>query len=116
MSAHISLLTWWRGKLVGQDTYGNRYYQDRRPPKTGKARRWVIYQGMAEASKVPSDWHGWLHYTCDSPPLADVNKAEWQKAHEPNKTGTVHAYKPKGFAKTGKHTPKKDFEPWDPKG
>ena len=33
-----------------------------------RKRRWVIYNGYAEASKVPPDWHGWLHYTFDEPP------------------------------------------------
>ena len=31
-------------------------------------RRWVIYKGYADASRVPSDWHGWLHHTFDTPP------------------------------------------------
>ena len=26
------------------------------------------YNGLVEASKVPADWHGWLHHTETSPP------------------------------------------------
>ena len=45
------------------DEFGNRYYQN----KDG-SRRWVIYNGTVEASRVPPDWHGWLHHTLPSRP------------------------------------------------
>lgn len=116
MSIHITLLTWWRGRLVGADTDGNRYYEDRVSPKgnASKQRRWVIYKGLPEASKVPADWHGWLHYTTDFPPNHTDEEKSWQKPHSPNTTGTVLAYKPKGFARTGRFTPHSPYEPWDP--
>ncbi len=116
MSAHVYLLTWWRGKLIGQDKDGNRYYEDRRVPVFGKARRWVIYKGIAEASKVSSEWYGWLHYTVDCPPLTDLNKHQWQKDHEPNRTGTVLAYKPGSLKGSGKCRIFKGYEPWKPMG
>ena len=52
------LTTWTAGRPVGTDDFGNRYYQN----KDG-SRRWVIYNGTVEASRVPPDWHGWLHHT-----------------------------------------------------
>ena len=52
-----------RGSAVGTDQFGNRYYQN----KDG-SRRWVIYNGTVEASRVPPDWHGWLHHTYAEPP------------------------------------------------
>ena len=80
------LFTWWNGQtlntrwhtarngeLVGQDEFGNSYYQTkgaRVDPALGYVRRWVIYKGYAEASKVPAEWHGWLHHTFDEPPTA----------------------------------------------
>lgn len=116
MSIHITLLTWWRGRLVGADTEGNRYYEDRVLPKgpLAKHRRWVIYKGLPEASKVPSEWHRWLHYTTDTSPTEDNTEKPWQKPHAPNTTGTVLAYKPKGFPRTGRLTPTLPYEPWDP--
>src|SRR5690606_35776278 len=70
------LLTWWnsqtigtqlftarKGRKVGEDDQGNAYYQT----ADGK-RRWVIFKGEMEASRVPPDWHGWLHHTWDEPP------------------------------------------------
>jgi NADH:ubiquinone oxidoreductase subunit len=77
----------------------------------------VIYKGSVEASKVPADWHGWLHYTEASPPPEEgFAKQSWQKPHLPNLTGTVHAYRPQGHAlKGGKRAAATgDYEPWTP--
>ena len=57
------LTTWLYGRKVGEDKFGNRYFQN----KSG-SRRWVIYNGTVEASRVPPDWHGWLHHTFKEPP------------------------------------------------
>ena len=57
------LYTWRFGTRVGDDSFGNVYYQT----KDAK-RRWVIYRDLSEASLVPPEWHGWLHYTVDVPP------------------------------------------------
>jgi NADH:ubiquinone oxidoreductase subunit len=60
-------------------------------------RRWVIYNGYAEASAVPPSWHGWLHHTVDG--AADeeaLSAAPWQKPHRPNLTGTCGAHRPAG--------------------
>ena len=62
------LFTKLHGELVGTDAEGNRYYQDKRTNTGRRRRRWVIYNGEVEASRVPPDWHGWLHYTLDAPP------------------------------------------------
>ena len=47
------LWTWRYGELVGQDEFGNRYYRTRGgkiDPTLLMERRWVIYNGEAEAS------------------------------------------------------------------
>ena len=50
-----------RGEHVGTDEFGNRYYLSRDSSSyDGRRRRWVTYNGYADASKVPPDWHGWL--------------------------------------------------------
>jgi NADH:ubiquinone oxidoreductase subunit len=104
-------------QIVGTDEFGNRYYQSRRIRADGRQRRFVVYKGNVEASKVPSDWHGWLHYTESTPPpAAGYPKQSWQKQHLPNLTGTVRAYRPQGHAlKGGKRAPATgDYEPWTP--
>ena len=105
------LYTWRYGSRVGSDSFGNVYYQTE-----GGKRRWVIYRDQAEASLVPPDWHGWLHYTTDEVPRADKPTRPWQKPHEPNLTGTPAAYRPPGHTLLGGHRAKAtgDYEPWVP--
>lgn len=119
------LLTWWNGTtvgtwwttrlhgvFVGEDAQGNRYYRNRQD-----TRRWVIYAGMAEASKIPAEWHGWLHYTYDSPPTEDPPAVKpWEQPHQPNLTGTPDAYRPKGsLYGEGRRAPATgDYDAWQP--
>src|SRR5262249_11835146 len=66
-------------------------------PTLGYERRWVIYNGTAEASIVPPSWHGWLHHTVDTPPTQEeVTPRPWWKPHRPNLTGTPAAHRPIG--------------------
>src|ERR1700694_320489 len=91
------LFTKMRGAFVGSDAEGNRYFQDRRVVAGRRRKRWVIYNGEAEASRVPPDWHGWLHNTTNTPPPAGgMPRQKWQKDHERNLTGTGQAYRPPG--------------------
>jgi NADH:ubiquinone oxidoreductase subunit len=124
ISLGTKLFTWFRGQLVGIDQFGNRYYRERRgrPLKRGagrdsRERRWVVYDGEPEASRVPPEWHGWLHHTFAEPPKdAGKKKYPWQKDHVPNLTGTPYAYRPPGSLLRGGHRPKAtgDYEPWTP--
>jgi NADH:ubiquinone oxidoreductase subunit len=97
-------------QYVGKDAYGNHYYEQ--IIKNSNPKRWVIYKGKAEASKVPPGWHGWLHHTSKAVP---VNKLlySWQKPHLPNLSGTPFSYKP-----TSSSFKRKDvgYEPWNPEG
>jgi len=102
---------------VGTDQFGNRYYEERRARPGKPPRRYVRYNGIAEASKVPADWHGWLHHTeASPPPEGGYGKHDWQQEHQPNVTGTTHAYRPQGhMLKGGKRKPATgDYEPWNP--
>jgi len=77
------------GKLVGIDSYGNKYYES----KSGK--RWVIYSNEIDASKIPVEWYSWMHYTKNRiEKNHELKKYEWQKPHKPNLTGTESAYYP----------------------
>ncbi len=112
------LFTWRKGKLVGTDETGNRYYvQSRGIGPLGIPRRWVVYKDGAEASKVSPDWHGWLHYTVDTPPTEETYKPRpWQKPHQANMTGTPEAYRPAGSILGAAARPKAtgDYKPWQP--
>lgn len=111
------LNTLFTGKAVGTDMYGNRYYQAKRVNKfNARKRRWVIYNGMAEPSKVPPEWHNWLHYTTDNVPEKAPKAYGWQKPHQPNLTGTKGRYLPKGHVLEGSARAKAsaDYTPWNP--
>ena len=120
MSATIGTLlhTWVHGSAVGKDAYGNRYYQERKTAKAGERRkRWVIYHGKAEPSKVPAHWHTWLHYTTDTvPDEARATRYRWQLPHLPNLTGTKHRYLPQGHlqSKATRAASTADYQPWNP--
>ena len=111
------LFTKLRGAVVGTDDQGNRYYQDKRVIAGRRRKRWVIYQGEAEASRVPPDWHGWLHHTFENPPTEEpLVPRPWETEHLPNLTGTRDAYRPEGSLwKDGKRPPATgDYEAWRP--
>jgi NADH:ubiquinone oxidoreductase subunit len=114
------LWTWRFGELVGEDGQGNRYYRTKGrkiDPTLGFERRWVTYNGYAEASRVPPEWHGWLHHTVDVAPTEEsYTPHEWEKPHVPNMTGTPHAYRPSGSTLASGRRPAAtgDYQPWTP--
>ena len=105
-------------KPVGKDTYGNKYFTAK--PRKGykRDRRWVVYNGVAEASRIPPEWHGWMHHQTDDIPSEDEQsfRRRWQKSPQENMTGTDQAYRPKGhILKDGKRDKTTgDYEAWTP--
>ncbi len=96
------LYTWLFGTWVGKDEFGNRYFKGSAHKKHGKERRWVLYKGDREASKVPAEWHAWLHHMVDDPLTQEAaDPHSWQKPHKANQTGTMNAYRPKGHEVLG---------------
>lgn len=102
------------GVEVGTDSFGNRYFHERKTPAGVRQRRWVMYVGEPEASKVPPEWHIWLHHTANAPiPQQSPLHKKWQKPYLPNQTGTEAAYFPPGFeGKRPKATG--DYQSWQP--
>ncbi len=102
--------TWRNGVKVGEDEQGNQFYQSR-----DGARRWVIYNGEVEASRVSPDWHGWLHHTYKDPPGdAPLKHKAWEKPHQENLTGTALAYVPAGSIRRTVPKERSDYEAWSP--
>ena len=116
-------VTWWNGatlgtqlftarhgRKVGEDEAGNIFYQSQ-----DGAKRWVIYNGEAEASRVSPDWHGWLHHTWDEPPSErPLARKDWEKPHLPNRTGSSAAYAPPGSIRRAEPADMSDYEAWSP--
>ena len=83
------LKTIFYGKLAGKDSSGNKYYES----KSGK--RWVIYNDEIDASKIPTEWYSWMHFTNNRiENNHELNKYDWQKPHQSNQTGTENSYHP----------------------
>lgn len=114
MTIGTRLYTWLKGNLVGTDQFGNRYYRGPVRQPSGRERRWVLYKGSAEASKVPPEWHAWLHHTTDRPIAAEARA--WRKEHIPNLTGTPNGYLPSGADARGGQRDQAtgDYEAWQP--
>ena len=104
------VFTWRKGERVGEDSQGNVFYRTR-----DDAKRWVIYNGEAEASRVDPEWHGWLHRTWDEPPTEKpLKRKDWEKPHQPNLTGTALAYAPAGSIRRAQPADRSDYEAWTP--
>ena len=130
MGILAKLFTWWdgatigttlfsarHGEHVGTDAQGNKYYRSKLKTVDGRERRWVIYSGANDASRVPAEWHGWLHNSYDELPESHLPPARiWQADHVPNPTGTAAAYRPQGALERGGKRARAtaDYEAWTP--
>lgn len=119
------IFTWWNGdtigtllytrrhgRKVGEDDQGNTFYVNEDGSK-----RWVMFNGDTEASRISPDWHGWLHHTYDAPPSEKpLPTKSWEKPHLPNMTGTTGAYVPPGAVTTPARRPHAtgDYDAWAP--
>ena len=99
------IYTLFEGKLIGIDEFGNKYYSNT------KNKRWVIYKSRIESSKIPPEWHLWMHSTRTSKP-GKSKKYSWQKDQKENLTGTQNAYKPEGSLLSKTKTSTKKYETW----
>ncbi len=114
------IFTWWhrqtlgtfvytliKGKFIGKDEFGNKYYSNK---KDGK--RWVIYKNRIDSSKIPAEWHSWIHFLTRNKPDDNLSKYKWQKKHEENLTGTSKAHKPEGSLSSDSKKDMKKYETW----
>ena len=100
------IYTFFYGKFVGIDEFNNKYYTN----KYGK--RWVIYYNIVEASKIPPDWHSWIHFIENEIPNKNAKKFLRQKKYVENLTGTNMAHKPEGSLKFKSKKNMKKYEVW----
>ena len=113
------IFTWWHkqtvgtfiytlltGKFIGSDQFGNKYYSN------SKGKRWVIYKNNIESSKIPPEWHLWIHHLTKNKPSDKTKRFSWQKKYEENLTGTARAYKPEGSLTNNLKKNMKKYETW----
>ena len=130
MSILGQIFTWWhgatistsvftslKGEHVGTDAAGNRYYRSKKVKDGQRERRWVIYDGANDASKVPAEWHGWLHGSGEDVPESFLPAPRiWEADYTPNATGSAGAYLPSGALQRGGRRARAsgDYEAWSP--
>ena len=113
------IFTWWHkqtvetfiytifaGKFSGKDQFGNKYYSN------SQGKRWVIYKNNVESSKIPPEWHSWIHSHTRNKPSDKTKKYSWQKEHQENPTGTKKAHKPEGSLFSRSKKDMKKYETW----
>jgi NADH:ubiquinone oxidoreductase subunit len=121
-----SIFTWWNGaslgtrlfsgrhgQEVGRDELGNVYYRHKKDPR----RRWVIYAGSNDASRVPPGWTSWLRGQIDDvPDKALPKRRPFEKAAVPNLSGTGETYRPAGSLSRSGQRPAAtgDYQAWTP--
>ncbi len=129
MGIFKNIFTWWEGatfgtwlgtktggERMGEDRDGNVYFQARKPVN-GRYRRWVLYKGANDASRVPPEWHGWLHGTHDAVPAEMLPPPRtWERDPTANLTGTGQAYRPAGALEMGgkRAAATGDYQAWSP--
>ena len=87
-------------KICWRRPLGNKYY------KSKSGRRWVIYNGEIEASKIPNEWYSWMHYTQNNiENTHNIKKYNWQKEHsKPNRYSKLITTQKKIMRKIKKNT------------
>lgn len=119
------IFTWWdgatlttgfhvrrAGRKVGSDVYGNVFYGSKKGD-----RRWVIYNGPNDASRMAPEWHAWMHHQIDGTPDEVLPPPpRFLKAPTPNLTGTPSAYRPSGALDRGakRAAASGDYQAWTP--
>ncbi|KAI5208636.1 NDUFA12-domain-containing protein [Aureobasidium subglaciale] len=99
------------GTLVGQDRYGNKYFENMEdlPLRT----RWCDYKDQEfNPDQIEPGWHAWMSYMVDKAPSQDPllqrQVRPWEPAeHRPCLTWSRSAYRP--F-----NTVKNKYQPWTP--
>jgi NADH:ubiquinone oxidoreductase subunit len=117
-----NLFTWWdgatlgtalfsafNGSKVGEDPLGNRYFE-------GKGKRWVMYAGSNDVSRVPPEWYAWLTRQIEVVPDELPPPPKFLREATPNLTGTAAAYRPTGAMEKGglRQAASGDYQAWTP--
>lgn len=125
----MNIFTWWNGATigtvfgrmrnfakVGEDALGNVYFEAKKARGSELRRRWVMYRGSNDVSRVSPEWHGWLRGQLDVTPDQLPAPRAWVKPPTPNQTGTRDAYRPAGALEAGgkRVAATGDYEAWSP--
>ncbi len=106
------------GELVGVDYNGNRYFE-KKGAQIGRD-RWVVYGDGADwvhqnPSKVPPEWHAWLHFVSDANPANhEFQPPIYALEGKVQPTMTSGRYMPKGSWENPNRRSWKKVQAWSP--
>ena len=107
------LYTYLKGKKVGEDYFGNYFYESR-----DKKKRWCIYFYQSDASKISPEWNSWLRFISVASPKDNSTTHKWQRQFNGNLTGLDSAYKPRrvrtGSSEEDLDSYQSDYKAWKP--
>ena len=106
------LYSFFKGKKIGQDKAGNKFYVH----KKNKNKKWVLYKYNIDPTSLTVKWQVWLTNKNNELLVNEENSFKWQKNKQPNVTGTINSYHPKGnIDKRNKNIMKENKNSiWDP--
>ncbi len=126
MGLFANAFTWWNGaswstslfsrrygQEAGRDEAGNVYFRHAKDP----ARRWVIYSGANDSSRVPPGWNAWLRGTIDDIPEKSLPpRRPFEQPPVANLTGSDGAWRPAGSIRAGgsRAAATGDYSAWTP--
>ena len=126
MGLFANAFTWWNGASWGTSLFSRRHGEEAGRDEAGNvyfrhakdaARRWVIYTGANDSSRVPPGWNAWLRGTIDDVPDKSLpQRRSFEVASQPNLTGTDAAWRPSGSIRAGGQRPAAtgDYSAWTP--
>ncbi len=81
---------------VGEDEYGNEFFELKTTDYLGRKKRYCLYRGVVEASKISPEWHPFMHYQIEARDVKSTYKQyKWQKPFVPDTTLSSNKYLPK---------------------
>lgn len=126
MGLFANAFTWWNGaswgtslfsrrhgREAGRDEAGNVYFVHAKDP----ARRWVMYDGANDSSRVPPGWNAWLRGTIDDVPDKSLPpRRPFEQPPAANLTGSDSAWRPAGSIRSGgkRAAATGDYSAWTP--
>ena len=92
----VKIYLYFCGVKVGEDEYGNQFFELKRTDYLGRKKRYCLYNGIPEASKISPEWHPFMHYQIEAKDVKTTFKQyKWQKSAVPDATLSQKKYLPR---------------------
>ena len=90
---------------VGEDKYGNKYYELNLKDSFGRKKRYCYFNGKIEATKIAPEWHPFMHHQIHAKDVVKtIKQYKWQRFALPNLTLSKVKYLPQNHPLFDKNT------------